>query len=69
LVPNRVKLTIGLIFMLDALRRLIGGESRPVDLWVIVIELLVLAIILFDSAWDKVERSREWRKGKAESAS
>lgn len=52
--------------MLDILRRLIGGETRPVDLWIIVIELLVLAIILLDSIWDKAHKFSEWRNTRRE---
>src|SRR5437867_3516348 len=48
--------------MMDTLRRLLGGEITPIDAWLLVIEVLVLAFIIFDSAWDKIDRFRRWSR-------
>ena len=53
---RKLRLAIVLVIMMDTLRRLLGGEITPIDAWLLVIEVLVLAFIIFDSAWDKIDR-------------
>ncbi|MGA2590806.1 MAG: hypothetical protein ABSH32_12885 [Bryobacteraceae bacterium] len=48
--------------MLDTLRRLIGGEVRPVDLWLTIIEILVLLLVALEVAWAMKDRLVAWRK-------
>jgi len=50
--------------MLNALRRIIGGEVRPVDLWLPVIEILVLLLIAIEVGWAMKDRFVAWRKRK-----
>ena len=51
--------------MLHTLRRIIGGEVRPVDLWLTIIEILVLLLIALEVAWAMKDRLVAWRKLKA----
>ena len=59
---RKLRLAIVLVIMMDTLRRLLGGEITPIDAWLLVIEVLVLAFIIFDSAWDKIDRFRRWSR-------
>ncbi len=51
--------------MLETLRRIIGGEVRPVGLWLTIIEILVLVLIAIEVGWAMKDRFVEWRKRKA----
>jgi hypothetical protein len=53
------------MIMLDTLRRIIGGEVRPVDLWLTIIEILVLALIALEVGWAMKDRLVAWRKWKS----
>ena len=59
---RKLRIAIVLVIMMDTLRRLLGGEITPIDAWLLVIEVLVLAFIIFDSAWDKIDRFRRWSR-------
>jgi hypothetical protein len=48
--------------MLNTLRRIIGGEVRPVDLWLTIIEILVLLLIAIEVGWAMKDRFVAWRK-------
>lgn len=55
-----LRMTLLSLVMLDTIRRILGNDVRPVDVWMLVIELAVLGFIIFDSVWDKVDRFRGW---------
>jgi hypothetical protein len=57
------------MIFLDRLRRMIGGEARPVDLWLTAMEILVLLLIALEFGWSMKDRLVKWqgcRKHKSE---
>ena len=40
------------------------NDARPIDWWMLVIELMVLVLILVEVGWGLVDRCRAWRKRK-----
>jgi hypothetical protein len=62
--PASGRVLVVLLIMLDALRRILDGETRPVDVLMLVIELLILLLILLEFAWKVVDWWREKRETK-----
>lgn len=51
--------------MLDTLRRiLLGDEVRPIDVTMLVVELLVLLLIFAEFVWQVAKAFRKWREDK-----
>ncbi len=46
--PSLARLLVVLLIMLDTLRHILGPDTRPVDEWMLVIEVLVLFLIFVD---------------------
>ncbi len=40
-----IRLLIVVLIIVDTLRHIFGGDTRPIDIWMLVIELLVLIVI------------------------
>ncbi|MGA2183830.1 MAG: hypothetical protein ABSH47_12435 [Bryobacteraceae bacterium] len=61
--PKSGKLLVVLLIMLDTLKR-VFGDAKPIDVWMLVIELLVLLLILVEFVWSGIDRYRKWRASK-----
>jgi hypothetical protein len=63
--PASGRFLVVLLIMLDTLRRmLLGDQLRPIDVSMLIVELLVLLLILAEFIWKIAERVGESRKRK-----
>src|SRR5438034_11421157 len=50
--------------MRETLGRMLGDDARPIDVGMLVIELLVLALIAVEVVWNGKDRFLNWRERK-----
>jgi hypothetical protein len=51
-----------LLIMLDTIRRIVGGDAKPIEIWLLIIEVLVLLLILAEFVWKIIDWCKERRR-------
>lgn len=60
--PRLGRLLVVILITMDTLRRMLGNDVRPVDVWMLVIEAFVLLLILLDFLWHGKDRFVAWQE-------